>query len=120
MIRERLKSFVYAFRGIATLVKTQPNAKIHFFATACVIILAVFLNVTLTEWAILALAIGSVWAAEALNTAIEFLADKTSPDWHELIEKTKDVAAAGVLLAAITALAVGLLIFLPYIFKLWR
>lgn len=120
MIKKRLKSFVYAFRGIATLVKTQPNAKIHLFATICVIALASFLKVTLIEWAILALAVGSVLAAEALNSAIEFLADKTSPDWHELIQKTKDVAAAGVLLSAITALAVGLLIFLPYIIKLWR
>lgn len=116
MVKNRMESFGHAFRGLATLVRTQPNAKFHLFATFCVIGLGLFLKITYLDWAILTLAIGSVWAAEALNTGLEFLADRVAPEWHELVGKAKDVAASGVLAVSITAAVAGLLIFLPHIF----
>ena len=116
MVKKRIKSFGYAFRGLFTLVKTQPNAKFHLFATICVICLSLYLHITGMEWAVIALAIGMVWAAEALNTGLEFLADRVAPEWHELIRNAKDVSAAGVLMASIAAAVAGLLIFIPHIF----
>lgn len=116
MVKKRIESFGHAFRGLATLVKTQPNAKFHLFATVCVAATGLFLNISVTDWAILALAAGSVWTAEAMNTALEFLADRVAPEWHELVGNAKDVAAAGVLAVSIAAAAAGLLIFLPHIF----
>ncbi|MCK5131037.1 MAG: diacylglycerol kinase family protein [Candidatus Sabulitectum sp.] len=116
MVKKRIESFGHAFKGLAILVRTQPNAKFHLFATIFVIILGLFLNISYTDWAILALAVGSVWAAEALNTGLEFLADRVAPEWHELVGNAKDVAAGGVLAVSITAAVAGLLIFLPYIF----
>ena len=74
------------------------------------------LGVTRLEWALLALAVGGVWSAEAFNTAVEWLCDVASPEHHPLVKKAKDVAAAGVLLAAIAAGAAGLFIFLPHLF----
>lgn len=116
MVKKRVESFEFAFKGLATLVRTQPNAKFHLFATVCVVALGLFLNISYTDWAIIALAIGSVWAAEALNTGLEFLADKVAPEWHKLVGNAKDAAAGGVLAVSITAAVAGLLIFLPYIF----
>lgn len=116
MVRKRIESFGHAFRGLGTLVKSQMNARIHLTATIAVVALATALRVTALEWAILALATGLVWAAEALNTAVEFLADRVAPERHELVKKAKDTAAGGVLAASIAAAATGLLIFLPYIF----
>ena len=115
MINKRIASFRYAFKGIYTLVKTQPHARFHLLATLSVISLAFLLNVSRMEWAVLVLAIGAVWSAEALNTGLEFLADRVAPEWHELVGNAKDVAAGGVLIISISAAVAGLLIFLPHI-----
>jgi len=117
MVRKRIESFGHAFRGLGTLVTSQVNARIHLAATVAVILMGLLLKVTLIEWAVLALAAGMVWAAEALNTAVEFLADRVAPERHELVRRAKDTAAAGVLAASIAAAAAGLLIFLPHILQ---
>ena len=70
------------------------------------------------EWGLLVLAIGLVWTAEALNSAVEFAVDLASPDYHELAGKAKDVAAGAVLLAALTAIAVAACVFGPRINQL--
>ena len=111
----RLRSFVYAFRGIALLLLTQPNARIHFLATTAVILAGLYYKVNTTEWIFLVVAIAIVWIAEALNTALEFLTDLISPGHHVLAGRAKDVAAAAVLLAAIAAAVIGALIFIPYL-----
>lgn len=113
--RKRLASFGYAFKGMATLFRSQANAQIHLLAIVTVVILGYVFSCSPTEWAILTLTMGSVLAAEAFNTALEFLTDLVAPDYHELAGKTKDVAAAGVLFTAIIAVAVAIFIFLPKI-----
>ncbi len=111
----RLKSFKYAFAGISILIKSQHNAWLHAVATLVVCFAGFYFQLTALEWRWLVLAIILVWAAEALNTAIEFLADAVSPDHHPLVAKSKDVAAAAVLIAALGAVIIGLLIFIPHI-----
>lgn len=113
---QRWRSIGFACQGIGVLLRTQPNAWVHAAATLAVVALGAYIHVSRLEWALLALAIGAVWAAEALNTGIEFVVDLVSPDHHELAGKAKDVAAAGVLLASIAAVLVGLLVFAPYLF----
>jgi diacylglycerol kinase (ATP) len=81
-----------------------------------VIGLGFYFNINRTEWALVALAVGTVWSAELANTAIEALTDLVSPEYHPLAGKAKDVAAGAVLLAAFAALVVGALIFAP---RLW-
>lgn len=110
----RIRSFSYAFAGIAVLIKSQHNAWIHLLAIMLVISCGLFYQIDVVEWCLVILAIVAVLVAEALNTAIEFLCDVASPNLHPLVEKAKDVAAGAVLISAIGALIIGLTIFLPY------
>jgi diacylglycerol kinase (ATP) len=116
----RLKSFVYAGRGVRTLLATQRNTRIHLVATLGVVGLGLALGVSKLEWVALILAIVSVWTAEALNTALEFLCDVASPEFHPLVEKAKDVAAGAVLVAAVGAAGIGLLVLGPPLLLLVR
>jgi diacylglycerol kinase (ATP) len=113
-LRERVFSFRHAWRGITLVISTQHNAWIHIVATVTVIIAGLATGLSWLEWAALAFAIGLVWVAEALNTALEFLSDEVSLEKRDLIGKAKDVGAAGVLLASICAAVIGLVIFLPH------
>jgi diacylglycerol kinase len=113
-MKNRHKSFKYAFRGIGTLLKTQMNARIHLFALITVLAAGFISGLSLGEWALIALAVAMVLSAEAMNSALEFLADHTAPEWHDSVQKAKDLAAGSVLIAAAGALAVGLLVFLPH------
>ena len=106
-----LQNFRYAFRGIATMLRTERNARIHAVATLLVIGLGLGLGVDRTEWIALTLAVAFVWAAEGFNTAFEALCDTVSPEFHPKVERAKDVAAGAVLLAAMGAFVVALLVF---------
>jgi diacylglycerol kinase (ATP) len=113
-IPARAKSFVYAGRGLHVMFATQHNAWVHGAASAGVIGGGFVFGVTRVEWLLLILAIVSVWTAESLNTAFEFLCDVAQPDFHPLVAKAKDVAAGAVLISALGATAVGVLVFWPY------
>jgi diacylglycerol kinase (ATP) len=113
--RARLRSFVYAGRGIRTMLASQHNAWIHAGATLAVTCAGLAFGVGRIEWLSLILAIVSVWTAEALNTAFEFLCDVASPEFHPLVEKAKDVAAGAVLICALGAAVIGAIVFAPYI-----
>jgi len=116
-IKKRLASFKYAFNGLKILVLEEHNARIHLAAAICVILLGLFFNISALEWIAVSLVIGFVIACEAINSAIENLADFVSPEKNEFIKKAKDLSAAGVLVSAITAVIIGFLIFLPKILE---
>jgi len=111
---QRLKSFSFAIKGVFSLFKGEPNARIHLVFACLVLALAYYFDVEKWEWVILIICITLVIAAEAFNTAIESLTDLASPDKHPLAKKTKDIAAAAVLICAISAAVIGLIIFVPY------
>jgi len=113
----RLHSLRYALAGLRTLLLTQHNAWIHAVATVLVVVAGLVLGLSAAEWCWLVLAMTLVWMAEALNTALEFLADAVTQDFHPLILQAKDVAAAAVLIAAIGALVIGLLVFGPHLWQ---
>jgi diacylglycerol kinase (ATP) len=113
-LRARVRSFRFALAGGRMLLVSQHNAWIHAAATMGVIMAGLSTGLTRLEWALLALAIGMVWAMEALNTGVELLADEITQERRPRIGQAKDVAAFGVLAAAIAAVAVGLLVFLPH------
>ena len=96
------------------MLRSQRHAWIHLTATLAVCIAGIGLGVTRVEWCWLIIAVVSVWTAEALNTALEFLCDVASPDFHPLVENAKDVAAGAVLICAAGAAVIGLIIFLPH------
>jgi len=100
------------------MLKTQHNAWLHAVATVAVIAVGVAVRLPLIEWCWIVLAITSVWTAEALNTALEFLTDVASPDFHPIAEKAKDVAAGAVLLAACGAAVIGVMVLGPRVVSL--
>ncbi len=115
----RVNSLNYAISGIIVMFREEFNALIYTVATAIVLILSFYFQLSLIEWLFVLLAIFLVFISEMFNTALENLADAHTKDHHILIKKAKDVAAGAVLLAAIYALIIGLLIFGPKIIKLF-
>src|SRR3954466_12141340 len=111
----RLQSFAYAWQGLKTLFATQPNARLQAGAALLACLGGVALNINILEWALLAFSMAAVLAAEAFNTAVEKLGDAVTLKPNALVGQAKDLAAAGVLLASLGALAAGLLVFVPKI-----
>ena len=109
----RVASFGHALRGVKLLLAGQVNARLHLLAATLAVLLGAWLGISRVEWALLSAVIGLVLCAEALNTGIEIVVDLVSPQWHRLARDAKDMAAAGVLLASLGALATGAWIFLP-------
>ncbi len=119
-IKDRIKSFDYAFQGIKIFFSTQHNSWIHLLATIFVLTAGYFLNLSSIEWLFLIIVIALVFIAEMINTAIEFLCDKISPELDPTIKKVKDISAGAVLIAAIMAILVGLTIFIPKMINLYH
>jgi diacylglycerol kinase len=103
-------SFQHAFEGIWYVVHTQRNARIHLAAMAVVVVVGAGIGLSRIEWAVLVLVIGLVLAAEWFNSAIEAVVDLVTTERRPLAKVAKDAAAAGVLLTALAAIAVGMLI----------
>ena len=114
-LRSRFRSVLFAARGVRTTLRTQHNAWIHLAATIGVVAAGVVSRLERWEWALIVLAIVSVWTAESLNTAFEFLCDVASPEVHPLVEQAKDVSAGAVLICAAGSVLVGLLVFIPHL-----
>lgn len=112
-LSELPRSFGYAGAGLRHLLRSQRNARIHLVLSLAAIGLALWLGLSTTEWAVLALTIGLVFTAEAFNTAVEAVVDRIGPEAHPLSKIAKDTAAAGVLLAALTAIGVAVFLFGP-------
>ena len=108
----RSNSFRYAFSGLAQLFRNEPNARLHALATVIVIVAGFIKHLSPMQWVAIVFAIGLVWITEALNTCIEKLCDfSCGGQIHPAIKIIKDIAAAAVLVAAITSLVIGIIIF---------
>jgi diacylglycerol kinase (ATP) len=112
-IRSRMKSFRFAMDGIAGFFQSEHNAWLHLMATVTVVTLAILVPVTKTELLALVFAIGLVWVAEMFNTCIERVMDFVSIQKHPKIKFIKDLAAGAVLTAAVTALVIAGVVFIP-------
>ena len=108
-----VRSFYFAFAGLAYLFRTQRNARIHLLAGAAACGLGAWLRISRVEWAVIAFTIALVLIMEGLNTAIEAAIDLASPNYDPLAKAAKDLAAGMVLIGAIASVAVGLLILGP-------
>ncbi|MDR2389221.1 MAG: diacylglycerol kinase family protein [Tannerellaceae bacterium] len=111
--RKRLVSFKYAFRGIGQLFRHEHNAWIHAFIGIVTVMGGFLFGISCAEWVVIILVSGMVLAAETFNSSIEKLADMVSPEYSEAIRNIKDLSAGAVLFAAIAAVLIGLIIFLP-------
>ncbi|MCB9418850.1 MAG: diacylglycerol kinase family protein [Ardenticatenaceae bacterium] len=109
----RAKSFQYAFEGWWYVIRTQHNAWIHAIISLLVLGLGLWLSLPPRDWAVIILAMMTVWMAEFMNTALEALVDMATEEFNPLAKISKDVAAAAVLVGAVGAVLVGLLIMGP-------
>jgi len=117
-IQKRLQSIHFALHGLKILIRDEHNARIHLIAAIVVLISGILFRISVTDWIAIIFAIGLVLAIEIINTTIERIADFISPEKQEAIKKIKDLSAASVLIAAITALIIGLFVFIPKILKI--
>lgn len=108
-----LRSFGYAFEGVAYILRTQRNARIEIGIGLAAVVLGLWLGLTSVEWAVLAITFAMVVALEWVNTSLELTVSLASPERNPSAKAAKDVAAACVLLAAITSVIVGLLVLGP-------
>lgn len=115
-VKKMIKSFGFAVNGLRILIREEHNARIHLFVAGVVIIASIGFGISAFEWMAVILAIGFVLGAEIFNSAIENMADFTSPEKDERIKKIKDLSAAAVLVSAATVAVIGLFVFLP---KFW-
>ena len=115
-MKKFLKSFTYAFNGIAYAVKTQLSFQIECAATIVVILLGCYLNLNRNEWLWIVLAISMVLVLELLNTALEVLVDLVSPDKNPKAGAIKDLASGAVLIGALFSIVVALFIFVPKLY----
>jgi diacylglycerol kinase (ATP) len=111
----RLKSVTYAYKGAFKLITTEHSIMVQFSIGVLLTVAGFYFGITPTEWLFQTLAIGLVLSIEGLNTAIEKIADFIHPNYHERIGFIKDIAAGSVFFAAMTAIIIGLIIYMPRI-----
>ncbi len=109
----RLKSLKFALKGAIKLISTEHSVMVQFSLSIALIIAGFYFNITTTEWMFQTLAIGMVLSIEGLNTAVEKVADFIHPDYSQRIGFIKDIAAGAVFFAAMAAITIGLIIYLP-------
>lgn len=114
---KRIRGGGYAIKGAWILIKTEHSIQVQLVITLLVTIAGFYFDITGTEWGLQILAIGLVLSAEGLNSAVEGIADFVHPDFHTKIGYIKDVAAGAVLFAALIAVIIAGIIYLPYIFS---
>ena len=111
----RLSSFRAALSGLGSVVRSEPHARFHLVVALLVILSGFWLEVSRLEWCWLLASIAAVFAAEALNTGLESLADVTHPGPHPGVGRAKDAAAGAVLVVAVAAALVGVLVLGPHL-----
>ena len=109
----RLKSITYAIKGAVKLVTTEHSVMVQFAIGVAMIFAGCYFEISTNEWLFQTLAIGLVLCIEGLNTAVEKVADFIHPEYHEKIGFIKDIAAGAVFFAALTAIAIGAIIYVP-------
>jgi diacylglycerol kinase (ATP) len=112
----RLKSMVFALKGAFKLITTEHSVMVQSSLAVMMTLAGFYFGITRVEWMIQILLFGLVLSIEGLNTAVEKIADFIHPDYHERIGFIKDIAAGAVFFAALTAIAIGCIIYFPYLF----
>jgi diacylglycerol kinase (ATP) len=109
----RLKSVGFALKGAFKLITTEHSVMVQSSLAVLMIIAGFVFHISREEWIMQILAFGLVLGIESMNTAVEKMADFIHPEFHDRIGFIKDIAAGAVMFAALAAIAVGLLIYVP-------
>lgn len=114
-IKRTINSFKYAFNGLIDTYRTEQSVWIYIPVSLIVILMGFLLKISTTEWLIIILILGIILSLELINTALEAVVDLATEKYHPLAKKAKDTVSAAVLVFAITAVIIGLIIFIPKI-----
>lgn len=114
-----MKRFKYALDGLKILIQKDYKFLLHVFAMIVAIVFGLVLNINRIEWIFILIAIALVLTVEALNTAIEYVVDLVTVEYHDLAKYAKDIAAFSVLIVSILAFIIGLIVFLPHFIALF-
>lgn len=117
--RSFFSTFRYAIHGISATIRVEKNMRIHLLITIAVVVAGLLFKITKTEWIVVLLCSGCVIAAEMVNTAIERLADVITAENDNRIKTVKDISAGAVFIISITTCIVGIIVFLPYLLRLF-
>ncbi len=109
----RLKSVKYTIVGAKKLLTTEHSVMVQASIGVLLIFAGFYFDISREEWMMQILATGLVLAIEGMNTAVEKICDFIHPNYHERIGFIKDIAGGAVLFAALSSIAVGLLIYVP-------
>jgi diacylglycerol kinase (ATP) len=112
-LKGRIRSLKFAFKGAYLLLTTEHSIMVQFSLGIIMTILGFVMHISATEWMFQLLAVGMVLVAESLNTGIEKLCDFVHIDYHERIGFIKDISAGAATFAAIIALIIGCIIYIP-------
>jgi diacylglycerol kinase (ATP) len=112
----RLKSMAFALKGAFKLITTEHSVMVQSSLAVLMTLAGFYFGITRVEWMMQILVFGLVLSIEGLNTAVEKVADFIHPEYHERIGFIKDIAAGAVFFAALTAIAIGCIIYFPYLF----
>ncbi|HZY37356.1 MAG TPA: diacylglycerol kinase family protein [Mucilaginibacter sp.] len=119
-MKKLIRSFGYAFKGVAYAAITQRNFRIHLGATIIAIAMGLYFHISRHEWPWIGLCITIVLVTEIFNTMIETVVDLVSPEYNEKAGRIKDMSAGAVVIAAAFALIVGLVVFLPKMLLIFK
>ena len=119
-IKRLFKSFVYAKDGIVYTLIYEQNFILHLIAAILVVLFGFFFNITIIEWVLVVIAIALVLVAELVNSSIEAITDLITLEENKLAKIAKDTASGAVLVMAMMSILMGLIIFVPYIIKLFK
>ena len=111
--KNRAMSFKYAFEGIVTAIKQEPNIQIHCVIAFLIILLGLIFNISKTDWLFVIIFTGLVISVEMTNTAIEAVVDSFTEKEHPTAKLAKDISAGAVLVVSISSAIAGLIIFIP-------
>ncbi|QUR95425.1 diacylglycerol kinase family protein [Macrococcoides canis] len=114
-----IKRFKHPIAGLVVLLQKDKNFLLHLIAAMGVILCGVIFNITATEWLFVIIAISTVLFMEVINTSVEYVVDLVTDEYHELAKYAKDTASLAVLIASFMSLFIGVIIFLPYLLKLF-
>ncbi len=117
-LRQFFRSLRHAFRGMYVVFRGEQSFRLQTIVALIVVLFAFYVKVSILEWIVLLLLIGSVLSLELINSIFERIVDTFKPRIHPIVRDIKDIMAATVLVASLLALAVGVIIFLPYLLTL--
>ncbi len=112
-----ISKFAWAIAGLVAVIREERNMRIHLAAAGAALGAGLIFRLERHEWGLLVIAIVMVLVTEVVNTAVERVVDLISPQYHPLAEKAKNMAAGAVLLSALAAVVLGVIIFVPHIFR---